>query len=286
MTAIGLVHPGQMGASVGAAARADGNVVLWCSEGRSDATIARAETASLVDVGTITELVERAAVILSVCPPDHAVELASSVAECGFSGVYLDANAVSPATAELVRSALASCDAHVVDGSIIGPPVRRAGTTRMYVAGDAAEEAAAVFGDSLLEVVVLSSAYGSASALKMAYAGWTKGSAALTLALVAFATSAGVDEALFAEWRISQPEMLKRAQGAARATSPKAWRFIGEMNEIAAALVEVDLPGGFHEAAAQTYERLAGFRDRADGVDLAEVLEALLDPSASLNRVQ
>jgi len=284
MTVIGLLHPGQMGASVGAAALLGANEVLWSSDGRSGATAARADAAGLTDVGNVVGVVEKAELILSVCPPDRAVDVASLVADCGFSGIYVDANAVSPATAESVRLAMAGCDADVIDGSIIGPPAWVSGTTRLYVAGTGAEVASAAFRESALEVIVLNSGYGSASALKMAYAGWTKGSAALAMSVVAFAASAGVDDVLFDEWRVSQPEMLQRARSAALATSPKAWRFVGEMHEIAAALLEAGLPGGFHEGAAQTYERLKGFRDHPDGADLDEVVEALLSVSRSRDR--
>ena len=113
MTVIGLLHPGQMGASVGAAALARGaNEVIWCSERRSNATVARAEAVGLTDATSVAAVVDLAEVILSVCPPDNAVDVASAVAACGFSGTYVDANAVSPATAEIVRLALAGCDVH------------------------------------------------------------------------------------------------------------------------------------------------------------------------------
>src|SRR4249919_1637772 len=172
---IGLIHPGEMGAAVGKTLRGAGRSVLWASTGRSDETAARAEQAGLEDVGTVTELSRVSTVILSVCPPHAALGVARSVG--WFEGLYLDANAVSPSTAREIATLVE----HFVDGGIVGPPPREAGSTRLYLAGPSAEDAAALFADTALEPRVVSREPGDASAVKMAYAAWTKGTAALLL---------------------------------------------------------------------------------------------------------
>src|SRR5215210_8908378 len=124
-----------MGSALGRALRATGSTVLWASDGRSAATARRADEAGLEDVASPAELAARAAVIFSVCPPHAAGDVLGSVA--GFGGLYVDANAVAPATAR----DLAAKAPRFVDGGIVGPPPVDAGTTRLYLSG---AEAAAV----------------------------------------------------------------------------------------------------------------------------------------------
>src|SRR4029453_1437810 len=119
---VGVVHPGEMGASVGAAARRGGAEVVWASEGRSASTQARATADGLRDVGTLQKLVAVSDIILSVCPPGGASDVAHAVASYRFSKIYVDANAVSPATARQVGAIVEQGGATFVDGGIIGPP--------------------------------------------------------------------------------------------------------------------------------------------------------------------
>jgi 3-hydroxyisobutyrate dehydrogenase-like beta-hydroxyacid dehydrogenase len=258
---IGLLHPGEMGSMVGAAARAGGAQVLWSASGRGSSTHARALAAGLEDAGTLAGLVAACDVILSVCPPHAAVDVAREVAELGFRGIFVDANAVSPATAREVGAVIEKTGATFVDGGIIGPPPQARGSTRLYLSGDRAHRVAALFEGSALEAVVVEGGSGAASALKMAYAGWTKGSAALLLAVRALAAAEGVDAALLREWSRSQPDLPARSEGAAKGNARKAWRFVGEMEEIAATFASAGLPDGFHQASAEIYRRLAGYKD-------------------------
>ena len=268
MSTVGFLHPGAMGASIAAACRAADR--LWCSEGRSAATIARAEAAGLTAVVALDELAERSDVIVSVCPPEAAEDVAAAVQGTRFHGIYVDANAVAPDTARRIATRFE----RFVDGGIVGPPVDGQGSTRLYLAGDEVGTVAAMWEGSDLEARVLAGGVGSASALKAAYAAWTKGSSALLLAVRAYARAEGVDAELMTEWAQSQPGLQERSEGVARSTAPKAWRFEAEMREIAAALAATGLPTGFHDAAAEIDRRLAGFKDRAD-VDTASVLDAL-----------
>jgi len=275
MTTIGLLHPGEMGSSVGAAGRAGGARVLWASEGRSASTRARAAADGLEDGGTLAGLVAASQVILSVCPPESAVDVARAVSGLGFSGLYVDANAVSPTTAREIGAIVEKIGATYVDGGIIGPPARSKGATRLYLSGQAAQRVAALFQGSSLDAVVVAGGPGAASAVKMAYASWTKGSSALLLAVRALAAAEGVEAALLAEWAISQRDLPGRSQSAAKGNAPKAWRFVGEMEEIAATYANVGLPDGFHRAAAEIYRRMAGYKD-APTPSIEEVARTLL----------
>lgn len=273
---IGLLHPGEMGATVGAAARTAGARVAWASEGRSEASRRRADAAGLEDAGRLARLTETCDIILSVCPPDAAPALAREVAATGFDGIFVDANAISSTSAREVAAIVEGSGARFVDGGIIGPPAEHAGTTRLYLSGADATTVAGVFEESPLEAIAFDARPGAASALKMCYAAWTKGSAALLIAVRALAAAEEVDAALVGEWSISQQGLEARSASAARANAFKAWRFAGEMREIAATFEAARLPGGFHAAAAELYERLAGYKDCEPAPDLAQVVDTLL----------
>jgi len=272
VTRVGLLHPGEMGAAVGAALRAGGADVLWASSGRSDATRSRADAAGLADVATLAQLVERSETIVSVCPPHAALDLARAVAACGFEGTYVDVNAVAPATAR----GIAATASRVTDGGIIGGPPRVKGTTRLYLSGPGADDVARLFAGSALDAIVIEGDVGAASALKMCYAGWTKGTSALLVAVRAVAAVEHVDPALLEEWAISQPDLPGRSEGAARGTAAKAWRFVGEMHEIADTFASAGLPDGFHRAAADVYARMAQFHDAETVPTLEEVVAAVV----------
>ena len=128
---------------------------------------------------------------------------------------------------------------------------------------------------SVLDARVVGDEPGAASALKMCYAAWTKGTAALLLAVLAVATAEGVDADLIDEWDISQPDLCSVRIAPAQGSTPKAWRFAGEMDEIAATFRDAGLPSGFHDAAAEVFRRLAGFKDAAPP-SLDDVIETLV----------
>jgi 3-hydroxyisobutyrate dehydrogenase-like beta-hydroxyacid dehydrogenase len=292
---IGLLHPGEMGAAVAGCLTARGHQVRWASQGRGPATAARAAQAGLADAGTITALAGQAGIILSVCPPHAALEVARAVAAAGFSGVYVDANAISPGTAEQVRAIAGAAGARYVDGGIIGlppspvpGPEASPGGTRLYLAagpeggaggGPAAQVAALFEGTPLTPEILRNENRTAASALKMAYASWTKGSAALLLAARALARAEGVEDSLLAEWSLSQPGLAARSLGAARSAAAKSWRWVGEMEEIAASMTADGLPGGFHRAAAEVFRRSspdAAAAGEPDDALIGAVLDSLL----------
>lgn len=266
-----LLHPGAMGASIGAALVSRGHVVSWVAEGRSAATANRASEAGLRAVDTLAAAVADAEVAISVCPPDAAVALARSVQAAGFEGTYVDGNAVAPATARQIASIF---PASYVDGGIIGPPAWREGGTRLYLSGANATDIAALFDGSLVDARAMDERIDAASALKMCYAAFTKGSSALILAVRALAEQSGVTENLLQEWNISQQGLAARSAATATSTGPKAWRFEGEMREIAATFAAADLPDGFHQAAAAIYARMAGLKDE-EAPDIDATLAAI-----------
>jgi 3-hydroxyisobutyrate dehydrogenase-like beta-hydroxyacid dehydrogenase len=289
---VGLLHPGEMGAAVGRCLTTRGHTVLWASQGRGPATAERAAAAGLTDVGTVAELTGRAGIIFSVCPPHAALEVARSVA--GFSGLFVDANAIAPETTRSVAAVLSAGGTgaagtgatRFADGGIIGPPPQPGADpaarngTRLYLAGESAAEVAALFAGTPVGAQVVNGGIGAASAVKVAYAAWTKGSAALLLAARSLAHQERVEGTLLEEWALSQPELVRRLQHAARSAVAKGWRWEAEMTEIAAAMAAAGLPDGFHLAAADIFRRSprrepAALAETAPG-DLVElVIEAL-----------
>jgi 3-hydroxyisobutyrate dehydrogenase-like beta-hydroxyacid dehydrogenase len=247
-----------MGSAIGAALRSRGISVLWVSADRSEQTAARACEGGFEDAGTVEELVARSDVILSITPPHAALDVARSVA--GFEGVFVDANAIAPETAREVAQLVDRC----VDGGIVGPPPRGPATTHLYLSGPEASAIAELFDGTSARARVVSDEVGAASAVKVAYAAWTKGTAALLLAIQEFARAEGVEPTLVAEWRESLPQLPELAQRARRSADAKGWRWVGEMEEIAAAFGAQGLPEGFHKAAADVYRK--GTREWQHGV--------------------
>jgi 3-hydroxyisobutyrate dehydrogenase-like beta-hydroxyacid dehydrogenase len=271
---IGLLHPGEMGAAVGQCLTGAGHEVLWASEGRGPQTAARARAAGLVDVGTAAEMAERADVILSICPPHAALDVAWAVQ--GFSGLFVDANAIAPATAREIAGMICDGGGNYVDAGIIGMAPVAAGSTRLYLSGQDADVVRALFAGTPLDTRVAGGGATAASAVKMAYAGWTKGTAALLLAVRALARSEGVEDTLLEEWALSQPALTDRSLRSARSASVKGWRWVAEMEEIAATMAGVGLPDGFHQAAAEIFRRSPRSPSGLpDGSSVDEVLAAL-----------
>jgi 3-hydroxyisobutyrate dehydrogenase-like beta-hydroxyacid dehydrogenase len=277
---IGLLHPGEMGAAVGRCLTGAGYEVLWASEGRGPQTAARARAAGLTDVGTPAEVADRADVIFSICPPHAALDVAWAVQ--GFGGFFVDANAISPATAREVALMVEEGGATYIDGGIIGmppppsPPPSAGHGTRLYLSGEESDAVRGLFDGTTLDARVILTGLWAASTIKMAYAAWTKGTAALLLAARALARADGVEDALLAEWAMSQPSLADRSQAAADSAATKGWRWVAEMEEIAASMTAAGLPDGFHQAAAEIFRRSPRAEPgAADGQVVDRVLAAI-----------
>ncbi|KPI18728.1 Phosphogluconate dehydrogenase, NAD-binding protein [Actinobacteria bacterium OK074] len=273
---MGILHPGAMGAQVAAQAGVAGARVWWLPDGRGAATRRRAAAAGLQPADGIGQLTAACGLILSVCPPAAALDVAGQVAAAGFDGVYVDANAVSPARMAEIGEVFAGTGATLVDGGITGPPPRHADTTRLYLSGDtpAVERVRALFAGTLLTPVVLAGPVGRASALKLSFAAYNKISYALAAHACALADGHDVlDELLELAGQLLPGTPLARP-GQLAGAGPRAWRWEPEMREIARALEGAGVPGTFAEAAAATFERWDGHKDD-DTVSAGELIADL-----------
>ncbi len=272
---IGILHPGAMGVSVAAAARQSGSEVCWVSAGRSPETRRRAAKHGLLDVSTLDSLGKRCTIIISVCPPAAAEAVAHQVLATPFAGCYVDANAISPERACRMGDALAARGVSFVDGGIIGGPAWTAGQTWLALSGPEAPRVAACFAGGLLETEIIGETIGRASALKMCYAAYTKGTTALLAAILGTAEGWEVREDLTRHWERDGAGFPAQVVSRVRRSTAKAWRFAGEMEEIAATFAGAGLPGGFHQAAAEVFARLADFKGRDPQPELEEIMAAL-----------
>ena len=274
---IGILHPGEMGISIAATMQNSGHEVSWVSQGRSADTRKRAAAHNLREVPDLAALCAEADALVSVCPPDAATAVAAAALAQGFAGLYLDANAIAPQRAQRMAAAMEAAGATFVDGSIIGGPAWKPDSTWMILSGDASAQAAALFVAGPLETRILKGEVGRASALKMVFASWTKGTTALLAAVLGTAEALGVRDELQQQWARSGMDLVEEAPRRTRNVTSKAWRFTGEMDEIAATFAGAGLPGDFHQGAAEVYRRLTVFKDAPETPPLEEVLAALLD---------
>lgn len=274
---ITILHPGEMGAAIGARLRERGLRVLWIGQGRGQASRDRARSAGLEEAGSLAGALAASPLTLSVCPPHAAIDTARAVAACGYAGTYIDANAIAPATTLQVGEIVGAAGARFIDGGIVGPPPGPndpRGRARLYLSGPEAPALAPALTSGALEVVALDGPIGQASALKAAFAAWNKGTLALLANVLALADAHGVDAALQAEWAQRDPEVIDRF-GRVCASARKAWRWHGEMDQIAAAFEAAGLPGGAWAGAAEIYRRQAGFKDDPGAPALAAIVAAL-----------
>jgi len=277
MTTIGILHPGEMGISIAVSALNNGHQVYWMSEGRSDKTRSRAEKHGLIEVESLFRFCQSCEIIFSICPPHAAEEIATSVLDAKFKGFYLDANAISPQRAIKIGQTLEANDIQFIDGGIIGGPAWEPKQTWLYLAGQYAPVIGACFSNGPLETKIIGNEIGKASALKMCYAAYSKGRTALLAAILATAESLGVREELCQQWELDDNGSSKEINRRVTMVTAKAWRFEGEMKEIAETFQEAGLPDQFHQAAAEIYHRLSIFKDSAETPSLQNVLKVLLE---------
>ncbi|MEU2565080.1 DUF1932 domain-containing protein [Streptomyces longispororuber] len=278
MTTVTLLHPGAMGAALGSQLTVSGYRVLWVPSGRSTASHERAEQAALRPAESLSAALAQSDIVLSVCPPHGAERLAASVASCGYHGIFVEANAISPQRMLRIAAGMPS-ECTVLDGAVIGPPPAEGRTARLYLAGpdSARTELAKMFAGTTVTVKETGSEYGTASALKMAFASYQKAARALAGVAHALADAHGVAELLTAEAEImtgrilSDPEYLS-------SVAARAWRWAPEMQEIEEALRAVSLPTDFSRAAAAVLKRWESDKDR--DLPLETVLSQLRSTAA------
>ena len=275
---IGVINPGDMGVSIAASAIHNGHHVYWASQGRSADTRKRAEENHLIDAGSIAEVCKQCPIILSVVPPSAAEEVAEQVIAQTFKGTFADLNAISPQRAQRIGERLAANGIKFVDGGIIGPPAWQAKTTWLSLSGKHASTIAACFTNGPLQTEILGDRIGDASALKMCYGAYTKGHTALIAGVLGTAENSGVREALMRRWAADGSGLDKSAATRVARITDRAWRWVGEMEEIASTFEHADMPRGFHDAAGDIYRRLAQFKDQpAPSTDT--LIEAIKKPA-------
>jgi len=263
---VAVIAPGMMGAAVGKRLVDNGLKVLTSLKGRSEETAARAEAAGMTVAGD--EEIAACDFILSILPPGDAVALAErfqpALKASNAKSVYVDCNAINPKTVDRVAAVIAPTDCPFVDSGIIGSPPTPApagedkvkGSPRFYASGPAAPRFASLR-DYGLDVRLLDGALSAASAMKMSYAGITKGTQAIGAAMMLAATRAGSADALFAELSSSQKEMFAWFKRGLALMPPKVYRWIAEMHEIAGFVGDDPAAKDLYEGAAHFYERIA-----------------------------
>lgn len=251
---IGLLSPGEMGHTIGGVLHSNGLRVLTYLGDRSQRSRDLAAQAGMEDTSSLDELVNEAQVLLSVLVPARATAVADQVASAlertGADLLYVDCNAIAPQTVEQIGDRIMAAGGRFSDAGIVGPPPRKPGTTRIYASGPGAAEFAELRAAGL-DVRVIGERIGQASGLKMCYAALTKGLIALGTELLIAAHLMGLDDALRDEQRESIPTVLAWMEGAIPGMPPKAYRWVGEMEEIAATF----------EALGMTPKMLAGAAD-------------------------
>jgi 3-hydroxyisobutyrate dehydrogenase-like beta-hydroxyacid dehydrogenase len=293
---VGLLSPGDMGHSVGGVLRHAGARVITCLDGRTSRSAMLAEKVGIETVDSYEKLVREADIFLSIVPPARAGEVAERVANAirttGKDLVYVDCNAISPGTVRKVSEIVEGASGRFVDGGIIGAPPKPGSTgTRIYASGAHAGE----FGqlrDYGLDIRVIGDQIGQASGVKMCYAALTKGLTALSTELMVAAEALGLSEPLRAEMEISQSTLLGIMKKGVPGMPPKAYRWVGEMEEIARTFEEVGLTPLIHQGAAEMYRFVESTplgqetpENRTRGQTLDDVVtilaEALKQPAGS-----
>ena len=259
MDRIAILMPGDMGHAVGRALRQHGHAVTTCLAGRSARSRGLAEAAQMRDAATLEALVAGADLILSILPPAAAAAqaraVAAAMAASGARPVYADCNAVSPMTARKIGAVIAAAGAPFIDCGIIGAAPGKGNPPRFHVSGPDTAAMERLDGKGIA-VIPMGPEIGRASALKMVYAGLTKGAMTLHTAMLLAAWQLGIYHEALAEYADSQPGALKAMRGRVPGLPADAGRWIGEMEEIAATLAEVGIPSAFHDGAAAIFRLL------------------------------
>jgi 3-hydroxyisobutyrate dehydrogenase-like beta-hydroxyacid dehydrogenase len=238
---VAVIAAGDMGAAVGRHLRLGGLRVVTSLQGRGPHTAARAEAAGIEDVGSLAAAAAACDLMLSIVPPGQALALAEAVGRDAVP-LYVDCNAISPQSALRIGETVGD---RYVDAGIIGSP----DAPRLYACGSRASELAAL----PLDVRVMEGPIGSASGLKMCYASLTKGLTALLTEAMIAAEVSGLSETLEQELAESQPQLLAAARRSVPPMLPKAYRWVAEMEEIAATFAALGLTPRMHQGAADVY---------------------------------
>jgi 3-hydroxyisobutyrate dehydrogenase-like beta-hydroxyacid dehydrogenase len=275
---VGLLHPGRMGAAIGAQIANNGHTVRWCPNGRSPATCHRAEDAGLRPA-PLGQLLADSEIVVSICPPAVAEEIATTVAGTGYRGIYVEANAISPARLHRITARLTDAGAVVVDGCIFGSPPGGQPPARLYLAGApiASGRVVELFVGSLVDAGILGEHPGQASALKMTFACFQRTSRIAAALAHALADDHGITDALLIEAQ-RMPRDILANRDFLPSVAARAWRWAPEMREVASTLDAQRLPPDLALATADVLQRWAATAtDQPD--DLGSILRQLHLPA-------
>lgn len=257
---VGVVSLGAMGSAVAHALSVGGARVVATLSGRSERTARLADRSRAELLPDLAALVREAEVVLSIVPPECASsvarDLAARAVKQSAEPLIVELNAIAPATAERIEGEVAARGLELVDGSISGPPPWRPDTTRVYLSGQRAGEVAALPFEGM-ELTVVSSEIGAASAVKMSTASVYKGSTAVLAQALLAAQRNGVLDHVLADLRDGAPELVARIERRLAMATSKSGRYVGEMREIAATQGAADLTPKLFEAMADVYSALA-----------------------------
>ncbi len=285
---VAILSPGDMGHAVGRALRENGLDVITCLDGRSERTRGLARDAGFRDVPSYEDMVSEADLLLSILVPARATGTAQAVADAvratGSGLVYADCNAVSPMTTGEVESTVTSAGAAYIDASIIGGPPGRGAAPRFYASGADTAPLEELDGKGI-EVKPMGPEVGRASAIKMCYAGLTKGTSALHVAVLCAAASLGVSKELEEEFEYSQSDALARMRSGVPHLASPAARWIGEMEEIAATYEHAGGTSHFHQGAADIYRLLSKTAFAAENPETADLDRTLEETIEEFVRV-
>jgi putative dehydrogenase len=281
---VGVIAMGEMGSGVAKRLHEHGATVITSLAGRSAASAARAEKAGAIPVSTDDEFVKQSDFILSIVPPGDAVGLAQRLApaikRAGRRIVYADCNAVSPQTADEIGSVLEGTGCIYVDAGIIGPPPGPNSRTIFYASGPGANDFEKLSARGL-SIRVMEGPNGAASAMKMSYAGITKGCTAIGSAMMLGATRGGTADALLQELIESQPMLLNWMRGFVSRMPPKAYRWVAEMEEIAKFQRDDPAAAAMYDGIARFYEQIAAALEAPKPGDaVAQLANFVAEPAA------
>ena len=274
---VAILSPGDMGSNVGRALRENGLEVITCLDERSPRTRELTETAGIADVSPLSELLDRADIVLSILVPERAVEVAQQIADwirtSGKPLPFADCNPVAPATALQMAEIVDGAGGKYIDAGIIGSPPGRGEPPRFYASGPNEGILAQLDGRGI-SVPTMGGDNGRASAIKMCYASLSKGAASLyTNALVA-AWNLGIFDDFISEMEFSQQAVLRNMQGV-NGLGAKAFRWIEEMEQISATFGAAGATPHMHKGAADTYAMIAGSgigHERPETIDKSRAL--------------
>jgi len=285
---IAVLMPGDMGHAVGKALADAGYDVVTCLSGRSERTRALAEAGGLRDLDSLDAVATEASLVLSILPPASAMGLARDMAAAmersGARPVYVDCNAISPGTARDIANVIEAVGAPFIDAGIIGTKPGIGPGPRFYVSGADTAPMQALDGKGF-QVLGLGPEPGRASAIKMCYAGLTKGTWTLHTAVLLAAEAQGLTAELRAELEYSQGQALAQMEACVPRLPADSGRWIGEMEEIAKTFADAGVTPGFHEGAAEIFRLLSQTpfaSETREIIDESRTLEETLREAAKL----